>query len=168
MCQHGPVKTSSWWAKLPEGHVRIGICRGVPKKTEPGTMNYQALAPRFKMKGLPPREFETAYDEYLGGLDADLILARIEQLADGKVPVLVCWESAHHINAGRCWCHRHLVARWLERELGIEVEEVGWPQLDRFRFLTDPQPFPEKQDKPKPKKPATVVPSPKSQLSFGF
>ena len=32
--------------------------------------------------------------------DADLILARIEQMADGKVPVLVCWESAHHINAG--------------------------------------------------------------------
>jgi hypothetical protein len=132
-------------------------------------MNYQVLAPRFKMKGLPPREFEKAYDEYLNGLDADLILARIEQMADGKIPVLVCWESAHHINAGRCWCHRHLVARWLERELGITVEEVGWPKLDRFRFLSDPQPFPNKQEtKQKAKKPATIAPASIEQLSFCF
>jgi hypothetical protein len=25
-------------------------------------------------------------------------------------------------------------SRWLERELGIEVPEIGWPKLDRFRF----------------------------------
>jgi hypothetical protein len=117
----------------------------------------------FAMEGLPPREFEAAYDEYLRGLDADLILARIEQLANGKIPVLVCWENARDIDAGRCWCHRHLVARWFERELSIAVDEMGWPNLGRFRFLTDPQPLPEPRPKrrappkkAKPKKPVQL------------
>jgi hypothetical protein len=28
------------------------------------------------------------------------------------------------IEAGRAWCHRHLVAAWLKGELGIEVGEL--------------------------------------------
>jgi hypothetical protein len=139
------VKTASWWTQLPPDHARIGICRSVPRAFA-GGINYRQLAPPRALKGLEPRAFQAAYDAQLKGLDAHLVLAQIEQLAKGRTPVLVCWESAQHIHAGRCWCHRHLVARWLERELDIEVSEVGWPNLDRFRFLTDPQPFP---DRPK-------------------
>jgi hypothetical protein len=34
-----------------------------------------------------------------------------------------------------CYCHRHLAAQWLEDSLGIKVEEVGHPDLPRFRYL---------------------------------
>src|SRR6476619_3163322 len=56
---------------------------------------------------------------------------------EGRVPVLVCWESAAEIEAGQSWCHRHIVAQWLERGLGIEVAEVGYEgrPLDRWACL---------------------------------
>ena len=44
-------------------------------------------------------------------------------------------KSAKDIEAGICYCHRHLAAQWLEDSLGIKVEEVGHPDLPRFRYL---------------------------------
>jgi hypothetical protein len=32
-------------------------------------------------------------------------------------------------------CHRRLATQWLEDRLGITVEEVGHPNLDRFAKL---------------------------------
>lgn len=51
------------------------------------------------------------------------------------MPVMLCWEGAHDCHAGSKWCHRHLAAQWLEDRLGIEVHEVGFPNLDRFAYL---------------------------------
>ena len=48
---------------------------------------------------------------------------------------MLCWEAAHDCHAGSKWCHRHLAAQWLEDRLGIEVQEVGFPNLDRFAYL---------------------------------
>jgi len=50
-------------------------------------------------------------------------------------PVLLCFERAADIQSGVRYCHCHLVAQWLEDRLGIEVPEVGYPNLDRFAFL---------------------------------
>jgi hypothetical protein len=36
------------------------------------------------------------------------------------------------------WCHRHIVAQWLEDRLGIAVHEVGHPNLDRFAGEIEP------------------------------
>jgi len=47
---------------------------------------------------------------------------------------MLCWEKAHDCDAGKLWCHRHLAAQWLEDRLGIEVQEVGFPNL-RFAHL---------------------------------
>jgi hypothetical protein len=33
------------------------------------------------------------------------------------------------------WCHRHIVAQWLEDMLSIKVEEFGAPDLDRWAML---------------------------------
>ena len=33
------------------------------------------------------------------------------------------------------WCRRHIVAQWLDDCPGIEVQEVGFPNLDRFAYL---------------------------------
>jgi hypothetical protein len=49
--------------------------------------------------------------------------------------VLLCHEHADDIQSGAKWCHRHLVANWLEDALGIVVPEVEHPKLDRFACL---------------------------------
>ncbi len=43
-------------------------------------------------------------------------------LADPHEPVLLCWERPPFSET--TWCHRRLVAAWLERELGLIVPEV--------------------------------------------
>jgi hypothetical protein len=48
---------------------------------------------------------------------------------------MLCYENAAGIQDGKLWCHRHLAAQWLEDRLGITVEEVGHPKLDRFTKL---------------------------------
>ena len=37
----------------------------------------------------------------------------------GDRAILLCWEPP------KLFCHRHLVADWLERSLGIKIEEIG-------------------------------------------
>jgi hypothetical protein len=73
------------------------------------------------------------YAEILASLDPAAIHDRL--LAFGGTPVMLCFEGAADVHAGRCYCHRHLAAQWLEDRLGIEVQEVGHPQLDRFALL---------------------------------
>jgi hypothetical protein len=48
---------------------------------------------------------------------------------------MLCWETAFDCHSGKNFCHRHLVAQWLEDRLGIEVLEVSHPNLERFVFL---------------------------------
>lgn len=51
----------------------------------------------------------------------------------GEDAILLCWESPEK------QCHRHLVAAWLEENLGVRVEELSnsgqvWnPKSERFR-----------------------------------
>jgi hypothetical protein len=73
------------------------------------------------------------YREILDRLDPTEIYDRL--VAFGDRPVMLCWETASDCHSGKTFCHRHLVAQWLEDSLGIEIEEVGHPRLDRFAFL---------------------------------
>ena len=74
----------------------------------------------------------------LSQLDPAEIAARLQVLAgEGNVPVMVCYEHLPDIEAGRTWCHRHLVAKWLEDHLFITVPELGHEErrIDRFALL---------------------------------
>ena len=75
----------------------------------------------------------TRYRNILDGLDP--AGTRDQLLSYGEVPVMRCWEAAHDCHVGNEWCHRYLAAQWLEDRLGIEVQEVGFPNLDRFAYL---------------------------------
>lgn len=56
--------------------------------------------------------------ERLTPLDANLVISDIEKMANGKIPVLLCYE-----NPGS-FCHRHLVAKWLRDNFpGLDVAE---------------------------------------------
>jgi hypothetical protein len=64
-------------------------------------------------KGLSIEDYELYYySEVLSRLNACEVVHDL-----GNNAILLCWESASD------FCHRHLVAKWLNKEIGIEVEE---------------------------------------------
>lgn len=73
------------------------------------------LAPTWALMRIEDEElFRGRYRaEVLSRLNAKEVAARLE----GKV--LLCYEGE-----GK-FCHRHIVAEWLRREAGVEVEEIA-------------------------------------------
>jgi hypothetical protein len=71
-------------------------------------------------------EFRARYEARLNRHGPDKIIAALEMLAsahDAPGCVLLCWEDL-----AKTWCHRRLLAEWLERQSGVEV-----PELDSSR-----------------------------------
>lgn len=84
---------------------------------------YQPLFPTWEMIRLNDQEkYEKMYREQI--LDK---LDPLEVYNDlGEDAILLCYESYAKCESGETFCHRHIVARWLEEELekqyGIIVE----------------------------------------------
>jgi len=81
---------------------------------------YKKLAPKYWFfKKYKQDSDETFYTEQyrkevLGALDPKEVFKEL-----GEDAVLLCWEKP------KWFCHRHIVARWLEESLGIEIGEIG-------------------------------------------
>jgi Protein of unknown function, DUF488 len=134
------MKTSSWFTQLPAGHVRIGISRSTPRRIEAGYRILRELAPGPWFKSCTPREYCRLYSaEILAALDPQEIAARMMAKAEGRVPVLVCFEQAGKPG----WCHRALAAEWLAAALGHPVPELGFEHLPQDQHpLAPPIPRP--------------------------
>ena len=124
--------TASWSATLSRDMTAVGISRSTPRNRR-GYRRLRALEPGNWFRSVQPAEYVTLYRGILDCLDPAEI--RDQLLGLGPKPVMLCWESAEECQAGRVYCHRHLVARWLEQRLGIQVPELGHPNLDRFALL---------------------------------
>lgn len=57
--------------------------------------------------------------EILAHRDPNVFLSNIESLAKGKDVALCCYEKPGD------FCHRHLVAKWMNEKLGLQIEEFG-------------------------------------------
>jgi hypothetical protein len=140
------ILTGSWSAQLPAGVTAVGISRGTPRRRS-GFRRLPELFPGPWFGSVPPETYLRRYGQILAHLDPTTIHDRL--LALGGTPVMLCFESAGDIQSGTRFCHRHLVAQWLEDRLGIEVPEVGYPNLDRFAFLRkNGIPTPRYKDRP--------------------
>jgi hypothetical protein len=126
------IFTASWSAQLPPSMTAIGISRGVPRNHS-GTLRLRELEPGPWFKSVSPQEYMRRYSDILNALDPIEIRDRLFAL--GNTPVLLCHERTRDIEAGRCYCHRHLAAEWLEERLGITVQELEHPLLDRFAYF---------------------------------
>jgi hypothetical protein len=116
------VKTASWFGQIPDDHVRIGISRGTPRFSGiTGYRLYRRLAPGEWFNSTTTAEFIKRYAEILDQLDPHQVLHDLLRIADGKVPVLCCFERV----GGPVWCHRSLAAAWLAKSLRIKVPEIG-------------------------------------------
>ena len=97
--------------------------------------SYPPLFPTWEMiKCEDEEKFEKMYTEQ--------ILSKLDPLdvwVDlGDDAILICYESQAKIDSGETFCHRHIVARWLEEGLkeygiNIEVKELGPDDLDEQR-----------------------------------
>ena len=117
-----PIKTGSWFSKLPDDHFMIGISRGQPRRGVSGYRMYRRLAPGPWFNSVGPEEYEHLYrTEILAPLEPHAVAGELVNLASGRIPVIVCFERA----GGPGWCHRALAAAWLAEALGQAVPELG-------------------------------------------
>jgi len=101
---------TGYYAKHGSKPNAVAISVGVPVWF--GGREYPALAPEREWLDLPPAEYTPLYEGRLAALDAAQV---VEDLGDGAI--MLCWERPHQ------FCHRRLVADWIETETGIIVPE---------------------------------------------
>ena len=108
---------------FPDSLVPIAICLKTPPEYD--GLRLMELAPShdilYQYKSIRNTDLYTKrfYAEILNRLDSAEIYRQIETLSGKKDCVLLCYEEKSE------FCHRHLVAEWLNRTLGIEVQEYG-------------------------------------------
>ncbi|MEO0852193.1 MAG: DUF488 family protein [Cyanobacteria bacterium J06648_11] len=94
----------------------IAISRSVPRYRK--YARYPELKPgKDWFRSAPEDEYVRLYGEILAGLDAQTVWDELHELADGAEPILLCFEAPGE------FCHRRIVAKWFERELGVNVSE---------------------------------------------
>ena len=112
--------TTSYFANLKEVHsqglVPIAIC-AYPPKFFTG-LNYYKLSPRPEMLKMAPWQYKPLFAEMLNILNPDQVLKDLHTLAEGKDIALICFEKPSD------FCHRHLVAKWLQDKTGLTIEEL--------------------------------------------
>ncbi|CAN1721388.1 DUF488 domain-containing protein [Hyphomicrobium sp. 1Nfss2.1] len=119
------IFTSSWFTELPADHLRVGISRGTPRGMPAGYRRYMKLAPGSWFNSVSPQEYQKRFQaEMLDRLDPERVVRELVDIADGKVPVLVCYEAPDKPE----WCHRGLVSLWLKQTIDLDVYELGFEQ----------------------------------------
>lgn len=120
------ICTTSWYTRLPTDFVRVGISRGVPRRHPASYRRYRPLYPGPWLDA-PTDKFIRLYEtEVLGVLDADCVLQDLVRIGNGAPVALLCFERCGTSDG---WCHRALVSRWFEREVGLSIFEYGFEEL---------------------------------------
>tara|TARA_Y100000991_G_scaffold66241_1_gene49512 strand:+ start:495 stop:914 length:420 start_codon:yes stop_codon:yes gene_type:complete len=84
---------------------------------------YKSLAPNWKLyedlktKKITEEKFISTYNEQLDTLNPRMVFEDLNSLVSGYEPILMTDGSK------KKFCHRHLVAEWLEKKLDVIVEE---------------------------------------------
>lgn len=117
------IYTSYFWNlnKIPKNIVPISICVNEPYWYN--GMLYKKLAPSQSIFNNWLQNHDENYyidhynNEILKFLSAKDIYQDFYNMTEGLDCVLLCYESPN------IFCHRHLVANWLSKELSIEAKE---------------------------------------------
>ena len=107
---------------------------------------YRALAPGTWFSSVDEGEYRLRYQAILAALDPRKVAADLVELAEGRIPALLCFEGPP---PDLRWCHRGLVSAWfadtiglLVPEFGHEGEGIGWshPKLPTSMRMVDELP----------------------------
>ena len=108
---------TSYFAISAKNPNAVSICGGVPDWYN--GRQYKKLAPKYwffkKYKEDGDKDYYIIQyqKEVLDTLNAKEVYDEL-----GEESVLLCWEKPGD------FCHRHLIAEWFKKELGIEVTEL--------------------------------------------
>ena len=82
---------------------------------------YKKLAPPAEFIKIEDKELYTKlyYEKVLNKLNPQEVFKEL-----GDNAVLLCYESWESIKSGAATCHRRIVAKWLEDNLGVKAEEL--------------------------------------------
>jgi hypothetical protein len=112
------MKTASFFTYTGPG--RISIARFPPRNTPAGFKVYRALAPGSWFNSVEIDEYlERFHAAILAPLDPEAVWDELHRLAAPHEPVLVAASEV----PGHDFCHRRIVAEWLEEKLGMQIEE---------------------------------------------
>ena len=109
--------------KIPDNIVPISICAKAPDWYS--GIQYKKLAPKYgflmKYKQNQDRDayINSFQKEILDVLNQDDVVSELSALSEGKDIVLLCFEKTQD------FCHRHLVADWLNEHPKYRVVEWG-------------------------------------------
>ena len=115
------MKTSNFW-NIDKNNIDDYVSIAAKSPDFYNGREYKKLAPKYwffkKYKEDGDEEFYTEqyYKEVLDKLDPKEVYKELR--GEENDIILLCWE--HY---GK-FCHRHLVAEWLSKELGIEIKEI--------------------------------------------
>lgn len=105
--------------KAYRGMTCVAISLGMPKWMSPPLPNLRALNPKPWMLHMEKEAYTEAYNRLLAELSPRKIVDYLEAFSEGRPVVLLCYEKPGD------FCHRGLVAQWLNRELGLGVQEYS-------------------------------------------
>ena len=116
------MKTSYFALISSEYPGAIAISCWIPQNTN--YIRYPKLAPSKELlnnyKTNPnERNYTAEYFDQLFELNPQTVWDELHELAQSNEPILLCYENP------KKFCHRRLVAKWFERELGQIVEEYS-------------------------------------------
>lgn len=109
---------------LPDNIEPIAICGGIPNGYKGKWLKF--LAPKWwffsKWKENHDNDFyiENYNKEVLDKLNPEQVIKIIVHEAGNKIPCLICYEKPDN------FCHRHLVANWLNEKMTDKVEVVEY------------------------------------------
>ena len=91
---------------------------------------YKKLAPGPWFSSGGVEEYYHRYrTEILAPLNPCTVADELSEMAAGRIPVLLCFETP----TGGSWCHRAMAAEWLAEALGRAVAEFGYEALPQHR-----------------------------------
>ncbi|MBR1785294.1 MAG: DUF488 family protein [Bacteroidales bacterium] len=103
------------------GIMPIGIARWKPRFYE-GVCMYSVAPTRYMLSDdCEHEEYLELYDEILRKRGAASIINEINSIAHGRNVALLCYEKPGD------FCHRHLLADFLNKELGLNIREYEAP-----------------------------------------
>ncbi len=110
------------------GYISISL---YPSNNSFISYEYKSLAPNWKLfenltkKKISEKQFIDSYKEQLFYLNPKTVYDDLKSLVFGFEPIIMTNVSK------KKFCHRHIVAEWLENELGIVIEEYKFGKVIR-------------------------------------
>lgn len=127
--------TSSWSAYKGSG--RVGISRGLPRGAPAGYKRYAPLQPgEWLWTTDDEATYRDLYFAQLNALDPARVVADLYRLAGTATPVLCCFCSLNKPSKPgepAPYCHRRMVAEWLEASTGTVVPEMSAAEVRTIR-----------------------------------